>query len=143
LRERPEDVGTLVEHFAARFVDRHGRGARFEPDAIAALAGRPWPGNVRELENAVERALVLADTPTLGAAQVLALIGGNRAASPTPAALAPPPAELSIKKATRHLEADLIRRALEATGGNRTNAARLLEISHRALLYKLKEYGIN
>ena len=51
--------------------------------------------------------------------------------------------ELSIKKATRNLEATLIRRALERTSGNRTNAAKLLEISHRALLYKLKEYGIS
>jgi two-component system response regulator AtoC len=50
---------------------------------------------------------------------------------------------LSIKKATRDLEMDLIRRALVVTGGNRTNAAKLLEISHRALLYKLKEYGIS
>ena len=50
---------------------------------------------------------------------------------------------LSIKKATRELEADLIRRALGVTQGNRTNAAKLLEISHRALLYKMKEYGIS
>ena len=51
--------------------------------------------------------------------------------------------ELSIKKATRELEQDLIKRALVATQGNRTNAAKLLEISHRALLYKIKEYGID
>jgi two-component system response regulator AtoC len=60
---------------------------------------------------------------------------------------APPPVttsagELSIKKATREIEQDLIRRALGVTQGNRTNAAKLLEISHRALLYKMKEYGI-
>jgi two-component system response regulator AtoC len=57
---------------------------------------------------------------------------------------APPPdsGALSIKKATREIEADLIRRALGKTQGNRTNAAKLLEISHRALLYKMKEYGI-
>jgi len=50
---------------------------------------------------------------------------------------------LSIKKATRELEQDLIKRALGVTQGNRTNAAKLLEISHRALLYKMKEYGIS
>ena len=65
------------------------------------------------------------------------LVGAGAAAPPDPAAV-----ELSIKKATRALEADLIRRALDATGGNRTTAARLLEISHRALLYKIKEYGL-
>jgi two-component system response regulator AtoC len=52
-------------------------------------------------------------------------------------------AELSIKKATRDLEHDLIKRALGVTQGNRTNAAKLLEISHRALLYKMKDYGIS
>jgi two-component system response regulator AtoC len=145
LRDRPEDVPILVDHFVARFADRHGRSSRFEPDAVALLAARPWPGNVRELENAVERALVLADTPTIDAAQLAGLLGGGapRAASPSAILAAGEPADLSIKKATRSLEADLIKRALEATNGNRTNAARLLEISHRALLYKLKEYGIN
>jgi two-component system response regulator AtoC len=50
--------------------------------------------------------------------------------------------ELSIKKTTRVIEEELIRKALRATGGNRTNASKILEISHRALLYKIKEYGI-
>jgi len=148
LRDRPDDVPILVDHFVARFEDRHGHAARFEADALAILSARPWPGNVRELENAVERALVLTESQTIDAAQLAALLGaGARAASPDAAALPTaadaPPGDLSIKKATRSLEADLIRRALDATGGNRTNAARLLEISHRALLYKLKEYGIN
>jgi DNA-binding NtrC family response regulator len=90
---------------------------------------------------------VLADTPIIDGTQLATLLGGRRATSPGAAAIAAVvdavPPDLSIKKATRSLEADLIKRALEATGGNRTNAARLLEISHRALLYKLKEYGIN
>jgi two-component system response regulator AtoC len=53
-----------------------------------------------------------------------------------------PANEMSIKKTTRVIEEELIRRALQATGGNRTNAAKILEISHRALLYKIKEFGI-
>jgi two-component system response regulator AtoC len=52
------------------------------------------------------------------------------------------PGELSLKRGRRHFEAEMIRKALAATGGNRTHAARLLEISHRALLYKIKEYGL-
>jgi two-component system response regulator AtoC len=52
------------------------------------------------------------------------------------------PGQLSLKRGRRHFEAEMIRKALAATGGNRTHAARLLEISHRALLYKIKEYGI-
>jgi two-component system response regulator AtoC len=91
---------------------------------------------VRELENVIERALVLSDGPTID----LDFLGTVMNVRP-----APPPTdtdELSIKKATRELEADLIKRALVVTAGNRTNAAKLLEISHRALLYKMKEYGI-
>jgi two-component system response regulator AtoC len=89
---------------------------------------------VRELENVIERALVLSEGPAidvelLGSARPQNLQNGGDD-------------ELSIKKATRFLEQELIRRALGVTQGNRTNAAKLLEISHRALLYKMKEYGI-
>jgi len=143
LRERAEDVATLVAHFVARHRDRHGVGAAFSDDAIALLARQTWPGNVRELENAVERALVLADSAMIDASS---LAGHLRPVTREPEA---PPAPrldaqaLSIKKATRALEIELIRRALVSTNGNRTNAARLLEISHRALLYKIKEYGLD
>ena len=136
LRARPDDVPALVAAFAERFRARTGTTVQFAPDAVDLLQRAAWPGNVRELENAVERALVLADAPVIDAAQLEELAGPVRVRAPggDPG--------LSIKKATRALEADLIRRALEATGGNRTVAARLLEISHRALLYKIKEYGL-
>jgi two-component system, NtrC family, response regulator AtoC len=140
LRDRPTDIPPLVDHFVERHRARHGRGARLAPDALEVLSRQGWPGNVRELENTVERVLVLAEGPVVDAAMladhlrpVRDLAGG---------AGAPDGAELSIKKATRALEIELIRRALTATGGNRTTAARLLEISHRALLYKIKDYGI-
>ena len=136
LRERPEDVPVLVDHFLARHAARLGRrGARIAPDAMAFLAGLPWPGNVRELENAIERALVLSEGGVMEAAVFKGQPPGGEAS--------PPGAEaFSIKRAVRVIEADLIRRALERTGGNRTHAARILEISHRALLYKMKRYGI-
>jgi two-component system response regulator AtoC len=92
---------------------------------------------VRELENVIERAIVLADGPEIDA-DFLATVMNVRGATGVV-----DDQELSIKKATRSLEADLIRRALGVTQGNRTNAAKLLEISHRALLYKMKEYGIS
>ena len=100
--------------------------------------GYDFPGNVRELENILERALVLVDGPTIDLA-FLETVMNVRAAVPT----SDPNEELSIKKATRELEASLIAKALVVTQGNRTNAAKLLEISHRALLYKMKEYGIS
>ena len=137
LRERPDDVPTLTAHFVERHRRRHGIEVELSTDAVGWLRRRSWPGNVRELENTVERALVLAEHPVVDSAfleQLLAgAAGGDRAAAE---------ADLSIKKATRALETDLIRRALAVTRGNRTSAARLLEISHRALLYKIKEYGL-
>jgi two-component system, NtrC family, response regulator AtoC len=140
LRERPGDVAELVATFVDRHRRRHGGAGGFTADAIALLARLPWPGNVRELENAVERALVLTDAAEVDAAFVASHVGPREPRrDPTPVRAE---VGLSIKKATRNLEIDLIRRALETTGGNRTNAARLLEISHRALLYKIKEYGL-
>jgi two-component system, NtrC family, response regulator AtoC len=141
LRDRSADVPVLVAHFAARYRERHGGGPGFTDDAVRLLAAQGWPGNVRELENAVERALVLADSEPIDAA-ILAGHLRPRRADATPAGPGSDAAALSIKKATRALEIELIRRALSSTKGNRTTAARLLEISHRALLYKIKEYGL-
>ncbi len=137
LRERVEDIGALATFFAANHGQRHGRMVQLTDAAIAALGQQPWPGNVRELENVIERAIVLADTSEIDI-EFLATLMKIRATS-----VASDESELSIKKATRSLEQDLIRRALGVTQGNRTNAAKLLEISHRALLYKMKEYGIS
>ncbi len=137
LRDRPDDIPALVASFVDRHRRRHGVELTLAPDAVAWLRRRPWPGNVRELENTVERALVLAEHPVVDRAFLEALLAGAAGGDRPDAEV-----DLSIKKATRALEADLIQRALEVTGGNRTTAARLLEISHRALLYKIKEYRI-
>jgi two-component system, NtrC family, response regulator AtoC len=139
LRERPEDIPQLARFFAARHGQRHHRSLGLTDDLLDALARQPWPGNVRELENVIERALVLAEGPEIDA-EFLSTVMNVRSGT---GALGGDDQELSIKKATRSLEADLIRRALGVTQGNRTNAAKLLEISHRALLYKMKEYGIS
>ncbi len=134
LRDRPDDIPALIASFVERHRRRHGAAAELSVDAVAWLRRRPWPGNVRELENTVERALVLAEHPVIDGGFLEQLLAGHTGGAGGVA--------LSIKKATRSLEIDLIRRALEVTRGNRTTAARLLEISHRALLYKIKEYGI-
>ncbi|MEO8705223.1 MAG: sigma 54-interacting transcriptional regulator [Kofleriaceae bacterium] len=140
LRERTEDIPQLARFFAERHAARHQLGAIELPDAVLdVLAHQPWPGNVRELENVIERALVLADGPAIDLAFLATVMTVRPGATPA----ADDSEELSIKKATRELEQDLIRRALGVTQGNRTNAAKLLEISHRALLYKMKEYGIS
>ena len=137
LRERAEDIPQLARYFAERHADRHQRKVVLADDALELLARHTWPGNVRDLENVIERAVVLAD----GAQVDAAFLGSVISVKAAPAAS--DDGDLSIKKATRNLEQDLIKRALGVTQGNRTNAAKLLEISHRALLYKMKEYGIS
>jgi two-component system response regulator AtoC len=139
LRARKEDVLILAEHFLDRESARLGKKRLdLAPDARRALLDYPWPGNVRELENAMERAVVLAEGERITAADLPGRILAGK--DPLRAFLAS--GELSVKKTERYVEETLIRRALEETGGNRTAAAKLLEISHRALLYKMKEYGI-
>ncbi|HEY6005145.1 MAG TPA: sigma-54 dependent transcriptional regulator [Anaeromyxobacter sp.] len=142
LRERGEDVPALAEHFLARF-------SRLRPelppmslsdDAREALAAHTWPGNVRELEHVMERAVVLAEGPVIRAEDLPDAVRDPPRAPGAAAALLD--GSLSIKRGTRALEESLIRAALEKTGGNRTRAAELLELSYRALLYKIKDYGI-
>jgi two-component system response regulator AtoC len=139
LRERVEDVPALVEHFIGRNNLRLGLSIRgIAPDALKVLLDYPWPGNVRELENTVEHAMVLAETEVIEVDSLPSKIRESR----DRIRMTLLSGELSIKKTNRIIEEELIRRALKKTGGNRTNAAKILEISHRALLYKIKEYGI-
>jgi two-component system response regulator AtoC len=87
----------------------------------------------------MERAIVLSDGPLIREEDLPDAVRAGAAAAP---AAVTPEATLSVKRATRDLEERLIRAALERTGGNRTRAAELLELSYRALLYKIKEYGL-
>jgi two-component system response regulator AtoC len=145
LRDRREDIPLLVEHFVQRMNARMGlavTGATAE--AMRLLIDFDWPGNVRELENTIERAMVLTEGQQLDVDSLpdrLRRPGATRVVAP-PGVITTED-DLSIKRASRRAEEDLIRRALLRTGGNRTRAAELLEISHRALLYKIKEYGIS
>ena len=102
-------------------------------DALELLSGYRWPGNVRELAAVLERAVDLATGDAISARELPPDLAGALEATN----------RFALRGARRAFEADLIRRALRATAGNRTRAARLLEISHRALLYKLKELAIS
>jgi len=138
LRDRREDIPLLVDHFLGHFRDSLGKPVRaIADDALDRLTCYRWPGNVRELENVIERALILATSDRITLAELPANV-----VSPESGEKPVRPGQLSLKRARRHFEEEMIRKALAATGGNRTHAARLLEISHRALLYKIKEYGI-
>jgi len=129
LRERQDEIPALAQRLLARHAERIGMPSR-------CLS----PGNVRELENALERALVLSEDDEIGAESLPEILQEQVQPEPLPARLDPD--DLSVKRAQRVLEADLIRRALERTQGNRTRAAELLELSPRALLYKIREYGL-
>ncbi|HXX67947.1 MAG TPA: sigma-54 dependent transcriptional regulator [Polyangiaceae bacterium] len=139
LRSRREDVNLLIDHFLSRNNARLGTAIRgVSTEARKQLLDYGWPGNVRELENTIERAMVLADTDVLQPHDLPERI--RDALDPIQGHLAS--GELSIKRTVAAIEQILIRRALQKTKGNRTRAADLLEISHRALLYKIKDYKI-
>jgi len=109
------------------------------PAAASALQRYEWPGNVRELENFIERAMVMAGGRTIE----LTDLPPHLQPRVEPVEYLANDENLSIKEASRRLERTLIRRALEKTGGNRTQAAKILEISHPALLYKIKAYKLD
>ncbi|MBM4362517.1 MAG: sigma-54-dependent Fis family transcriptional regulator [Deltaproteobacteria bacterium] len=139
LRDRREDVPLLVDYFIARNNARlRSQVVGVESEARRLLLEYPWPGNVRELENTIERAMVLAEGDQIVAADLPDRLRETQ--DPVQTQLAS--GELSVKKTMRVVEEILIRRALQKTRGNRTRAAQLLELSHRALLYKLKDYQL-
>jgi len=139
LRDRREDIPLLIDHFVARNNVRLGTSIRgLDTESRRLLFEYPWPGNVRELENTIERAMVLAEGDQIVAQDLPDRL--REAKDPVQMQLAS--GELSVKKTMRIVEEILIRRALQRTKGNRTRAAEVLEISHRALLYKIKDYQI-
>jgi two-component system response regulator AtoC len=140
LRDRTEDIPPLCQLFIERFNgELKKRIASISPGAMSRLMKHPWPGNVRELENVIQRAVVLAEQDALlpehlPGSVVTELENGH---------LDTLFEGFSLKEAQRSLEKKLIVKALTETGGNRTRAARLLEISHPSLLSKIKAYGID
>jgi two-component system response regulator AtoC len=135
LRERSEDIPLLAENFVRRIAARERRSLpELQADAMEVLQGYPWPGNVRELENFMEKTMIFCRGETIDLASLpWEVRRRNRSEMES----------MSLKQATMRLECEYIRKALAATGGNRTRAARLLEISLRGLLYKMKEYELD
>ena len=151
LRARREDIAPLAEHFLEAINRRLGTQLLgLDAEALRILLAYDWPGNVRELENTLEHAAVLAEGELIGPDELpdrlRRRLGGAGEAADQPAegdfSLHIRADDLSVKRANRRLERELIARALEQTQGNRTHAAKLLDLSHRALLYKIKDYGL-
>jgi transcriptional regulator with PAS, ATPase and Fis domain len=131
LRERPEDIVALAEHF----LRLKNSASSFVPDAVSALLSYSWPGNVRELRNLVARVAVQANHPEIQPEQIEAAMSGSPAALRQSASM--PVGNLDS------MEEQMIIRALERSGGHRGQAADQLGISRRTLSRKLKEYNID
>ena len=140
LRERSEDIPLLLDHYLRKFSETAGKPLDgFAKDALGHLLRYTWPGNVRELENQMERAVLLADGPVINLEDlVLAPIPPSR----TGRSVDFLPDSLSVKENKAALERHLIGLALVKHGGNKTKSAEELELSYRALLQKIKEYGL-
>lgn len=135
LRERTDDIPGLANIFLERYSKKYSKSIKtIEDGAMRALLAYRWPGNVRELENIVERAVILEDSERIRAEDLPIFKERETAGMSFDT--------LSIKKTGEALEKELIKKALEITKGNKTRAAQLLEISHRALLYKIKDYKL-
>jgi len=172
LRDRREDIALLVEHIIRKFNDRLKKQVTgIEPDALERLVGYHWPGNIRELENVLERTLLFCDAPTIRLADLPGDLGTGTGPSPASSSsgipvflpssvpgassgstTVPPPSSgpgtgpQSLKELVRaetdRVERELIVRALDETGGNVTQAAKLLKISRKSLQTKMKEFGL-
>ncbi|WP_435103698.1 sigma-54-dependent transcriptional regulator [Arhodomonas sp. AD133] len=141
LRERPDDIPLLVDHVLERFSDNGAPKVRLTPDAVRTLQCYRFPGNVRELENVLERALTLSDGPEI-TAEDLQLPAEGMMTAPAGPATPEPSEDFELESYMDDIERNVINRALEKAGNNKTAAAQLLGISFRALRYRLKKLGL-
>jgi len=137
LRERPQDVVALAEHFLAE----EGNGLKFSPDALCVLQSYSWPGNVRELQNAVNKVMISAPGPEIGASEVRQEL--TNAQTNDGEQLEGRQPDTRLDNLEGQLKAQAIEKALEKTGGHRGQAAAQLGISRRTLSRKLREYGFS
>ncbi|MBI2058695.1 MAG: sigma-54-dependent Fis family transcriptional regulator [Nitrospirae bacterium] len=139
LRERKEDIPMLVNHFLEKYAHlANDKQKQVSSQAMEFLQKYHWPGNVRELENSIERALVLSEQKIVGPQHLPPAI---RDYNPDKD-ITEIRETVSLKIATEILEKDLIAKALKMTRGNKSRASKLLEISVRTLMYKMRQHGI-
>ena len=148
LRERPEDISVLMEHFLKRYFGQRGEGVPPVSDAVKqAFTRYSWPGNVRELENACERIAQTCSCGTVRTGCVAANIlfrAGSQPVVPLPAAgpVEPGTESLSLDARIRELEASLISWALRVSAGNKSKAAELLQIKRSTLGDRINRCGL-
>jgi DNA-binding NtrC family response regulator len=154
LRERKEDIPDLVDHFLEQFNRELKKNtSRVTDEGMACLMRHDWPGNVRELRNVIERVMILEDRAELDVTDLPEELvqragpveGEDIPADPSTAPAAGAAALIRLPEAgisLRDVQLELVRQALERTGGNQTRAAQLLRISRDALRYKMKSFGL-
>jgi DNA-binding NtrC family response regulator len=151
LRDRREDILPLAQHFIRKYNEENGRqvSEQIKPDVLALLEAYSWPGNVRELENAIERAVVIAPSAEVTRECLRTEISDPQAARAAMREGASGVSGIDIGRGinfydeVRRFEIDLIRRALEQTGGRQSRAARLLGMNATTLNSKIKTYNID
>jgi transcriptional regulator with PAS, ATPase and Fis domain len=135
LRERREDIPLLVDHFIAKHARRAGKRIEgIAPGVLESLQRAEWPGNVRELENTLERAVVLSTGSVIGP-EVVTMFAVN---APGPSGLP----SMNLRHNLDWTERETVRRALEAAGGVKKDAAETMGISQRALSYYLAKHRV-
>jgi len=151
LRDRREDILPLAQHFIGKYNEENGRqvSEQLAPEVLALLEAYSWPGNVRELENTIERAVVIAPgnevtreclRPEISDPQSVAASSHDGASLNAVQDIG---RGVNFYDEVRRFEIDLIRRALERTGGHQSRAARLLGMNATTLNSKIKTYNIN
>jgi len=141
LRERPEDVPLLAQHFLEQANEQKGKRVEgIHPQALDLLCAHPWPGNVRELENLMERMVILCSEGLIEPGDLPVAFHDREA--PTVAVPHLPPSGLSFRAVVEDFETDLIVQALEQTHWNKNQAARLLGLNRTTLLEKIKKKGL-
>jgi two-component system response regulator HydG len=136
LRERTGDIPPLVHHYLEEFASAYGKPiTSIDREALSILCSYPWPGNVRELRNCIEEMVVVSDGPKLAVEAIPERIHKSEKPHERLSGVA----GISLKD----VERELIRNTLASVGGNRQEAARILEIGERTLYRKIKRYGLN
>jgi DNA-binding NtrC family response regulator len=151
LRDRRQDILPLAQHFVRKYNEENGRqvSEHINPEVLSLLEGYSWPGNVRELENAIERAVVIAPGEEITRECLRREIADPQAAAAVAREAAGTSAGIDVTRGVnfydevRRFEIDLIRRALDQTGGHQSRAARLLGMNPTTLNSKIKTYNIN
>ncbi len=141
LRDRREDIPLLVEHFLAMYSrEVKKEGLALSSEAVEVMKHHPWTGNIRELQNCIERAVILCDGREILPEHIGLRVLARSAEEGVPARGS---LQEASSAASRAVEAKMIEKVLRETGGNKTRAAEILQVSYKTLLTKIKDYGLD